>query len=413
MCLRPIAIGLSPNTQKDDILLALKNLFQPWNWKKGQEISKVEEWFEKRYANYRAFSFNSGRSALYFLLKQLGIQKGDEVIVQAFTCVAAIEPLIWVGAKPVFADIDQTLNLHPKGVERKITPKTKAIIAQHTCGVPAQVEEIIKIAKENKLFLIEDCAHALGATYKGKPVGSFGDASFFSFGRDKIISSVFGGLALINEKLTIKNEHSLTKLKKESQSLKFPNNLWVMQQIFHPILFSLILPLYNFLGLGKFLLFIFQKMQLLSKPVYYQEFEGKRPDIFPRKLPNALAKLALHQLNKLEKYNEMRKKIAGQYKLFSKIDYDSGSVFLRFPLMTENAESIYDKAKSKKIILGRWYSNIIDPKGVDIVKIGYELGSCPKAEEAAKKIINLPTYPTLGERQVSQLVTFLKNEINN
>ena len=103
---KPIAISLSPNTQSEDVCKAFLVLKTPWMWKKGQSISKVDDWFKTYFKSSNAFSFNSGRAALYLLLKAFNVGVGDEVILQAFTCVAVPDPIKWVGAKPIFVDID-------------------------------------------------------------------------------------------------------------------------------------------------------------------------------------------------------------------------------------------------------------------------------------------------------------------
>lgn len=115
------------------------------------------------------------------------------MILQAYTCVSVSNAIIATGAKPIYVDIDaQTLNINPQLIEKHITQKTKAIIVQHTFGIPADIHAIQSIVKKHQLFFIEDCAHALGAQYKEKMVGSFGDIAVYSFGRDKVISSVNG-----------------------------------------------------------------------------------------------------------------------------------------------------------------------------------------------------------------------------
>ncbi|MBI4130447.1 DegT/DnrJ/EryC1/StrS aminotransferase family protein, partial [Candidatus Roizmanbacteria bacterium] len=151
-----VAISLSPNTESDDSILAIKTLLQPWKWKTGREIEKVEEWFRKEFNTDTAVSFNSGRSALWALLKAFSIGQGDEVLVQAFTCVAVPEVVMWVGATPVYCDIDDTYNIDPNDIEKKITKKTKAIIVQHTFGIPARIREIREIGNKYNLIVIED-----------------------------------------------------------------------------------------------------------------------------------------------------------------------------------------------------------------------------------------------------------------
>jgi dTDP-4-amino-4,6-dideoxygalactose transaminase len=404
----PIAISLSPNTKKDDVLQAMIILCQPWKWKKGETVEKVEKWFQQYFSVDDAVSFNSGRSALYAILQTFNIGKDDEVLIQAFTCVAAVEPVIWAGAKPVFVDVEESLNIDPKLIESSISPKTKVIIVQHTFGVPAQINLIKKIVQKYKLILIEDCAHAFGVTVDGKKIGTFGQAAFFSFGRDKVISSVFGGMAIINGKW----ENG--KLRKFQQKVKYPDYFWIFQQILHPVVFFIILPLYN-LMIGKIALFILLKMKLVSKPIYDEEYRGEKPSIFPAKYPNALAYLLLNQLLKLETYNRQRINIANYYfrNLLGIKDIKlpknlNGAIYLRFNILMDNAKEVLYRAKEKGVLLGNWYRNIVDPNGVELNKIGYTQGLCPKAEKAAQMSINLPTYSRLSDHDLNYIINLIK-----
>ncbi len=229
---KPISISLSPNTEKEDVLLVLKLLFQPHRWQKKlpearPRATEIEEEFKKYFGVKYAISFNGGRAGLMAILAAMEIKSRDEVLLQGFTCNSAVNPILNRGAKPVFVDIDSTLNLNPEDLKKKITPKSKAVMIQHTFGWPAQIEEILKIAKGGapNLYLIEDCAHALGAKYQGKFCGTFGDAAFFSFGRDKIISSVFGGMVITN------NEKMGERIKKFRDKLDYPSNFWIFQQL--------------------------------------------------------------------------------------------------------------------------------------------------------------------------------------
>ncbi len=398
-----ISCALSPNTEKDDVRLAWNTMFVPGIWRQGEAIGRVEGWFRDYFDVSSAACFNSGRSALFAILKAFGIGEGDEVLVQAFTCVAVPDAVLWTGARPEFVDIDETLNLDPTHIERHVTAKTKAIIVQHTFGVPAQMDTMRKIASRHNLILIEDCAHSLGALYKGKKVGTLGDAAFFSFGRDKVISSVWGGAAIINPKFKVQN----SKLKNHQKNLPIQTNFWIFQQLLHPIAFSAILKLYDVV-IGKVFLLILQKLRLLSIPVYPIEKTGGRPDDFPATLPNALAILAFHQLQKLDRFNRQRQEVARLYqeKFEGRHGSHSGAIYLRFPHIVKDAEMARKRARRAGILLGNWYHNIIDPTGVDFARVGYRLGSCPNAEESAKHIINLPTRITPGEaRKVLEVVS--------
>ncbi len=390
-----ISCALSPNTEFEDVWKAHRVLLAPWVWFRGSAVGKVELWFRTNYKTSTAVSFNSGRSALLGILKAFGIGVGDEVILQAFTCVAVPNSVRWAGATPVYADIDDRLNIDPKDFERQITGKTKAIIVQHTFGIPAAMDEILAIAKKHKLIVIEDCAHALGATYQGNKLGTLGDAAFFSFGRDKVISSVFGGLAIIHD--TLAGSLAKAKLKAYHKNLDTPGIGWIFQQVFHPVAFAWILPLYD-LGIGKLLLVFFQRMNVLSKPVYPMEVAGRQPKDFPAKYPNALALLLLPQLKKLQRFNDTRQKVSATYAealkentMIRSIAPVDGAIYLRFPVVVDNPEKVRKHAKDRGILLGNWYHNVIDPTGVDFKVAGYKKGSCPRAEEISGRIVNLPT----------------------
>lgn len=140
---------------------------------------------------------SSGTAGLHLCVRALGIGPGDEVIVPSFTFVAAANAVRYEGATPVFADIEpHTLNLDPECVEAAITPRTRAIVAVHTFGCPAEMEPILEIARRHGLHVIEDACEAIGATYRGRPVGSFGDAAVFAFYPNKQITTGEGGMVV-------------------------------------------------------------------------------------------------------------------------------------------------------------------------------------------------------------------------
>ncbi len=146
-----------------------------------------------------AVAVNSGTSALQVALGGLGVGPGDEVIVTGYTFVASIAAIIWARAVPILAEIDRTLNLDPADVRRKITPRTKAIMVVHMLGNPARMDELKAVADEHKLFLIEDCAQAFGASYKGRMLGSIGDAGTYSLNSNKMITAGEGGMVVTRD----------------------------------------------------------------------------------------------------------------------------------------------------------------------------------------------------------------------
>jgi perosamine synthetase len=161
----------------------------------GKAVAAFEEEFASRFRLPRALSLNSGTAALHLALIGAGVEPGGEVITTAQTFVATAMAALYVGAQPVFADLQQGgPNLDPTDVERRITPRTKAIVVVHYGGYPCDMDEICAVADRHGLIVIEDAAHALGATYQERPVGSLGDFGAFSFQAIKQLTTGDGGM---------------------------------------------------------------------------------------------------------------------------------------------------------------------------------------------------------------------------
>ncbi|MDD3386677.1 MAG: aminotransferase class V-fold PLP-dependent enzyme [Candidatus Pacebacteria bacterium] len=398
-----ISNSLSPNTERDDIVLALKVMF---GQKRRENTKKLERVFRNYFGFKNAFAFNSGRSSLIAILKAMEIKEGDEVVIQAFTCNAAVNPIIYVGAKPVFADINKELNMDPNSLIQKINKKTKAVIIQHTFGNPGEINEIRDICKNNNIYLIEDCAHSLGAMYNGEFCGFFGDASFFSFGRDKVISSVYGGMVTVN------NNKLIGKVSDFQKNIKNPSPFWTLQQLIHPILTNVfVLPIYN-MKIGRALMAGLINFNILSKAVTRNENQGNLPNYFPKKMPDSLSALAIHQLKKLERYNKHRIDIANYYNLlFSKplIKKEKENIYLKYPIIINNPSKILSELRKYNIYLNDgWSGSPIMPKLTSLEKVCYSLGSCPKAEEVANKIISLPTHINISKKDAKLIFDSLE-----
>lgn len=414
----PISTALLPNAEKDDIKLVLK-LLLPWNWNKwrgGKEIGELENKFKEYFGVKYAISFSSGRVGLYAILKSLHEPQVDlEVIIQAYTTIAIPNALKWAGFKPIYADIDEnTYNIDPDKIEAKITPKTKAIIVQHTFGIPAQIDKIAEIVKKYNLILIEDCAHSLGAEFNGKKTGTFGDAAFFSFGRDKIISSTSGGMVIAS------GDKLAEKIKGFQNNLPFPPSSWIFRQLAHPIVFWRSLPIYYFLNLGKIKILLDQKLGLITRAYGRNEKQGIPDENFGWRLPDALAILALNQFDKLERFNEHRRILA---ELYGKnlannsirkpeISDMAKAAPLYYTIQTEKRDELLKFAAKNHIILGDWFPGALGPRGVKEEKFGYKKGECPVAEKVGSKSLNLPTNIKTSEIDAQKIVRVLEDFLN-
>ena len=185
---------------KEDIKTALKGIIESGQFVLGQNVRSLEKEISAYHNVSNGIGLASGTDSLHLCLKALGIKDGDEVITTPFSFIASAESIAYVRAKPVFIDINRdTLNIDVSNIEEKITSKTTAIVIVHLFGQAVDLTEVMDIANKHKLFVVEDCAQAFGAKYKGKPVGSMGDAGCFSFYPSKNLGAYGdGGMMITN-----------------------------------------------------------------------------------------------------------------------------------------------------------------------------------------------------------------------
>lgn len=403
-----IAIDASPNLQKNDALLVLQLLLSPWKWQLNKNKDLLKNYFDINYPTSSTFLCQSGRAALYLIISSV-IKPGDEVITQAFTCLAVPNAISWAGGKVVFVDIDQeTYNIDPKDLGKKITSKTKVIIVQHTFGIPASLNQIKKICQRKKIFLIEDCAHALGATYDGHPVGSLGDAAVFSFNQDKVVSGVCGGAAVIHNQQISKNLN-------RSLHLTNISNYNLVKILLHPLIWTVVLPLYESFNLGKCIIWLARKLGIMGNTISRAEEIGKMPNDLIKAISEPQAKFILEGLQRLEADNKRRREIAKRYRYelanlsiqHPKEEKDSWPIYLRYPIQVEDPLKLFKLARQRSIILGKWYNTPVFPYSV-AAKNYYIPGSCPVAEKAGEKIANLPTSPNLSGQEITRVINVVK-----
>jgi dTDP-4-amino-4,6-dideoxygalactose transaminase len=389
------------------------------------EKEKSNEIFKKPITEYlgieNVFLFWKGRVALYAILKAIDIKEGDEIILPAFTCVVVVNPIIYLGAKPVYIDIDPlTLNIDPKKIEEKITKKTKVIIAQNTFGLSSDLDAIFEIAKKYNLFVIEDCAHGFGGTYKGKKNGTISDASFFSSQWNKPFSTGIGGIAVT------KNEIIAQKLKgieakavkpnlKEKITLK--TLVEIKKRFLKPKIYWFALNTYRKLSQLNLVVGSSQGYEI-EKPV--------EPENFLKGFSDVQAKEGVKYFEKINgKYKidliiEHRKKIANLYKkMLLDLDLEppyepsyAEHTYLKFPLFVKNRRKFFVLAEKEKIELGDWFISPIHPITKNFELWHYKLGENPIAEFASNHIVNLPTHENIDEKYVERIYNFLKKNRN-
>ncbi|HBE44905.1 MAG TPA: hypothetical protein DDW17_05475 [Deltaproteobacteria bacterium] len=362
--------------------------------------------------------FWKGRVALYAILKAIGIKEGDEIILPAFTCVVAVNPIIYLGARPVYVDIDpKTYNIDVKTLERlnvETLRKAKAILAQNTFGLSSDLDAIFEIAKKYDLFVIEDCAHGFGGFYKGMPNGTIADASFFSTQWNKPFSTGLGGIAVtrnpeIAERLRGMEETFIKPSIKDEMVLK---TLFFVRDRLGTKLYWPMIKTYRWLSKNNLILGSSQGEEL-KRPV--------KPEGFEKGFSRVQAKKGRKELGRFDEILEHRKKVTTFYK---KILLDMGieppyepdyavHTYLKFPLLVKDRMGFFKLAEKEKIELGDWFLSPIHPITKNFELWHYRWGENPVAEKISQHIVNLPTHLQIDEDYREKIAKFLKRNRRN
>lgn len=368
---------------------------------------------EVRINSENLYFFFKGRVALYAILQSMEINKGDEVILPGFTCVAVSNAIIYLGAKPVYVDIDpETYNIDPFKIEEKITKKTKAIISQHTFGIPADMDKILDIAKRHNLFVIEDSCHALGSKYKGKQVGSFGDAAFFSSQWSKPITTGLGGWAKIN------NQELLKRFKKIYSTYSLPT-------LRENLLLKLYYHIYSIFFKPEFFWFAQDTYRFVSRlglaigSSSQDELKCDMPVAYQKKMSRWQEVLLSKKISKIDEFNAHRMKISFIYKKYLgenginqvNLSEDYDPIFLRYPIKVRNKVKILIEARKQRIELGDWFVSPVHPLLDGMEKVNYIKGCCKNAEKICGEVINLPTHVMIEPDIAVKTIDFLAQYI--
>lgn len=376
-------------------------------------MSKANTTYKIALADYLSVSsenisfFWKGRVALYALMKAYGIKKDDEVILPAFTCVVVPNAIIYCEAKPVYVDINpQTLNCDAEEIRKKITEKTKFIIAQNTFGLSSDLDAIMVIAKEKNIIVIEDCTHGLGGFYKGRKNGTIADASFFSTQWNKPFSTGIGGMAYVHDKDVAEKMKSIEKTSKAPSFLErvqLSVLLSVRSIMKAPAVYWPMIKLYRFLSKNNLVVGSSQGNEL-DNPIL--------PDDFLKQMANVQLKKGISELMKLNQYVSHRVKVAAQYdealrKLGIKINLNSDNAYLKYPLLVKDRKLFFELAAKKNIELGDWFISPIHPITEQFHLWQYDYGKFPIAEYVSAQIVNLPTHIDMGPKAVERVLSFL------
>lgn len=328
----------------------------------GPDVTQFEHDFAKFCGASQAVGFNSGTSALHVALLLLKVGPGDEVITTPYTFVATSWAISYVGAKPVYVDIDDaTFNINPKQIEAAITPRTKAVLPVHLYGQPFDVDPILEICRRHHLPLVEDAAQSHGAKYKGKTIGTFGDISCFSFYPGKNLGACGEGGALVTNR---------EDLAKRAKSLREHG----------------------------------------STVRYYHDEVG-----FNYRMEGLQGAVLGIKLKHLEKWTRERQRVARRYATLL------AETPLQLPSEAAFAESVWhlyvvrhprrDDLK-KHLDANQIGCALHYPVPLHLQKcyasLGYHAGDFPVAEKAGRECLSLPIYPEMTETQITRVAEVIR-----
>lgn len=401
-----IFTGSTPNTTENDLMLA--NELLKGNVNIRSSIADLKKKFEDIFPNRKVLFFNRGRDSLYFFLKLLKLKNIDEVVVQGFTCVSVIAPIVWSNAYPVYTDISiGDFNIDVEKLKEKITENTRVVIVQHTFGNIANLKEIADLIKEfnihrdsqSRIYLIEDCAHLFLDSYEKVDVGKYSDALFFSFAQDKIISCTQGSaLVIMNRKFESVAMMEYRKVDELNESEAMYNARYiVLWEKIKKDYFRKIIPFLN-VTLGKLEILIFRFLGLIKKQASADslKFDGIH------KLSNLQARLLVEQFEKLKEFNTHRERITKIYceNLNKRLRFFSNGnhCLLRYPILVKNPNVVKSALRKEGVITGRWYSTPVFPMdSSSYSSLKFVSERYPNVATCCKYILNLPTHIAVSD----------------
>lgn len=346
---------------KKEILSVLIRAFNRSDFILGQEVQKLEQSFARYCGTRYAIGVNSGTDALFLSMKALNVGPGDEVITASNSFLATASSIMAAGAKPVFADVQQDMNLDPSSIESKITSKTKAIMPVHLTGRPADMNPILAIAKKYRLHVIEDAAQAIGTEYHGKKAGSFGTANAFSLHPLKTLNACGdGGMITTNNEKIYKK---CLQLRNIGLKNRIESELWG----------------YN-----------------------------SRLDSVQAAIVNVKFKYIDQWIQKRRKNAEYyRNHLSGIVQCPIEKSFERSSYHL-FVIQTEKRDALQTYLLKNGI-----ETKIHYPIPIHLQKcaqsLGYKKGDLPTTEKQSQRILSLPIYQTLTQRQLDYVIKKIRS----
>ena len=349
---------------------------------------------------------------MYAILRALEVGQGDEVILPGYTCVMDVNPIMYLGARPVYVDVEPvTYNIDPALIEPQITSRTKVIVAQHTYGYPAEMDAIMQVAGARGIPVIEDCCLSLGSRYKGKMTGNFGAAAYWSSQWNKPYTTGIGGMATTSdpdlaagiEALCTPEAGMVVPTGKEVNLLRC--QLAAYRALVYPRTTALAQTLFRWLVATRLVVGS-------SNP---DEFKPQMEGDFFKQMSDMQARAGRRQLGRMDASIAHRRRMQGVYdELLAEIGWPVpriaehlDPVLVRYPVRVADKSLALATAAKHFVELGSWFECPLHPIETPLEAYGYEPGMCPVAEQASAEVVNLPVHPRADEATARRSVKFI------
>lgn len=378
-------------------------------------IDSVREKYETAFAEsvgaVGARALAHGRQALVVLLKALDIQQGDKVGVCGYTCFSVVEAVKVCGAVPVYLDVDDHLCIAPREILRHTPGEIKVVILQHTFGVPGQLDELLNACDKIGATVVEDCAHAFGCFWKGKPLGQFGQGAIYSSEWGKPYTTGQGGM------LTVNSTQLLNKVDDWIRSMASPVSLR------HRFLLGLERCVYSILGDSKIRRYIFRLCDIVRhadftlKPAAGPEGNPWSSQGYVKIQDPWTAAVGLRRLREWPQRMRLRRDNTAMIERHLKNaemtlwprPQDANVTLLLYPILVSCKPELLQESRRLKLDLTIWYESPVNPlQGKDLSIVNYYRGMCPKAEDMIRHLVYLPTGPRLNRQKLQQTFNAVK-----
>lgn len=382
--------------------------------RRGCVSGPLLEQYERAFANATGARFavglHKGRMGFYCVLKALGLKAGDEVIMPAYTCLVVPAAAARLGIVPVYVDIEpHYFGLDVTHVAKAITPRTRAIMIQHTYGWPAPgVEQIIEIALRAGLPIVEDCCHALGTRHRGTHVGNFGAGGFFSSQWSKPFTTGLGGMLVMNDVALYERVRRIRDEEAGRLSPVAAAQLAMQGMVFETLVYPRTMTAaqraYRWLG----------KKSLIAGSTSKQEYVDTS-GAYLFSMTEVQAAAGMYELSRLQASIEHRRRLGHWYAealtssgwVAPDWPAESDVTLVRFPLRVANKQEVLQFASRQMVEMGDWFVRPLHSHLAAQEQFGYRTGMCPNADRAAAEVVNLPTHPRVSDRQARRMLEFI------